>query len=211
MKKGDSIYYKIIKSLGKPKVCVTSPDYITTSDFAMKITLTDESFEYGTHHYYQIEIFYNGACNDISIGQWTFSYLIKNRTTWYSSYKKWHNVFTIEYKNKNKEGEIEFDSCRYSDDGTILYNIIYALILISEINDTEKALSMYNFLFLENEDCGSLGQRIDLYKEIKNISVKIIKKYPLIEEAINKGLEERYQIIKKELLESALVENNLLD
>ena len=211
MRKGESIYYKVIKSLGKLKVCATNLSSITVSDFAMKITLRDESFAYGTHHYYQIELLNNGICNDIEVGEWMFSYLIENRTTWYSSYQEWHNWFTFEYINKNIEGKIEFDSCRDSDDGSILYNIIYALILISEINDTEKTLSIYNFLFLEKSFCGSLGQMIDLYKEIKNISVKIIEKYPFMEEVINKGLEERLQIIKKELLELALVENNLLD
>ena len=51
MRKGESEYYKIVKSLGKLKVCGITPADVASAKFGMKITKIDENFEYGTHKY----------------------------------------------------------------------------------------------------------------------------------------------------------------
>ena len=55
----------------------------------------------------------------------------------------------------------------------------------------------------------SLGERIDLFKEIKDIVEKIKDKYPFIYHPISNGLQKRLNEIKSDLLKEALIENNL--
>lgn len=211
MNKGDINYFKIITSLDRLKTCPIEKTDISSAKFGMKLTKTDTSLNYGTHNYYQIELFNNGEWNDILSGQYVFSYQIKNNTTWYRSYDEWHNWFTIEYKKENDYGKILFDSDagRYASCEEILYYIIYAFIFLSEIDDIENVKKIYSFLFQKQDPCGTLGQRIDLYKNVKDIYARIVEKYPFMNEPINKGLEERLKKIKEELLQASLIENNL--
>lgn len=210
MEIGEAIYYKIIKSLGKLKMSAIPPSNITASDFVMKMIKTNSSREYGTHNNYQIELFNNGTLEDITIGKNTYSYIIKNNTTWYSSYREWHNWVTIEYTNESESGEIKIDTGVSAFEET-LHCIIYIFIILTEVEDIKKMEKLYLFIFDTDFSFGSLGQRIDLYKEAKGIYTKIIDKYPFMNEPINKGLQERLKKIKEELLQDALLENNLLD
>ena len=214
MKVGEIKYFKIVKSLGKIKACAISEADIASSEFGIKLIKTGFDYNYGTRDYYQIELFCNGNRTDISIGQNIYSYIIKNETNWFTTYQKWHNYFTIEYKNENDIKEIQFDSpARGNENGSadIIYYIIYFFILHSEINDYTKTKDIYTFLFLKWASCGTLGKSIDLYKEVKSIYERIIDKYPFMNEPINNGLEARLKEIKEGLLEASLAENNLLD
>lgn len=205
---GDKKYFKVVQSLGKIKGCEIDEKDVISSDFGMKVTKTGHSPSYGTWDYYQIELFRNGKYCDISIESNVYSYLMKNYTSWFSSYQEWHNKFTIEYSNGKEVRAFEYDSPIHTfEDG--LCEIVYILILLSEIDDTNKVYEIYDFIFRKGRLGRTLGKRIDLYKEIKDITEKIKDKYPFICYPINLGLQERLTEIKSDLLQEALVENNL--
>lgn len=209
MNQDDITYYKIVKTLGNLTTTLIEEKEVPLQKFGMKAIHTKESFEYGTHNYYLIELFHNGLFEDISSDQVTFSYIITNYTRWYSSNWEWHNWFTIKFKKGTNIEEIQFDCDATGDLANTLCYIIYALVLIKEINDINKVKTIYSFLFCAHVGCGTLGQRIDIYKEAKVISTNIIDKYPFMDEVIKKGLEQRLSKIKNELLQNAIIENNL--
>ncbi len=208
MKKGDKAYYKAVKSLGVIKLCEINENEISSSKFGIKITKTDEICGGRNDYYFQIEFFNNGESNDISIGKHTFSYIINRDTSWSPYY--WHNRFTINYSNGNNIEKIDFETKVHGFEETIC-RIIYIFILLAEIDNVEKMKKIDLFLFEPSKSCGTLGERIDLYKETKDIHAKIIEKYPFMDAPMNNGLQERLKKIKEELLETALIENNLLD
>lgn len=205
---GDKKYFKVVQSLGKIKGCEIDEKDIVSSVFGMKVTKTEHSSSYGTWDYYQIELFNNGKYSDISIESNVYSYLIKNYTSWFSSYQEWHNKYTIEYSNGKEVRVFEYDSPKHTfEDG--LCEIVYILILLSEIDDANKVYEIYDFIFRKGRQGRTLGKRIDLYKEIKDITENIKDKYPFICHPINSGLQERLTEIKSDLLQEALMESNL--
>lgn len=206
---GDKKYFKVVQSLGKIKGCEIDEKDVVSSDFGMKVTKTGHSPSYGTWDYYQIELFRNGKYSDISIESNVYSYLMKNYTSWFSSYQEWHNKFTIEYSNGKEVRAFEYDSPIHTfEDG--LCEIVYILILLSVVDDIAKLHAIYCFIFRANSKSGTLGERIDLYKEVKEISENLKNRYPFICYPINAALEQRLKEIKSDLLKEALVDNALL-
>ena len=208
MNVGDIKYFKIIQSLGKLKGCEIKEKDVASSKFGMRLTKTSHSVEYGTWDYYQIELFNNGNYSDIQIGTNAYSYMIKSYTSWFSTYQEWHNKYTIEYSNGKEIRVFEYDSpSRTHADG--LCDIVYILILLSEIDNIDKVNAIYTFIFKPDCVSKSLGERIDLFREIKDIVEKIKDKYPFIYHPISNGLQKRLNEIKSDLLKEALIENNL--
>ena len=134
--------------------------------------------------------------------------MIKSYTSWFSTYQEWHNKYTIEYSNGKEIRVFEYDSpSRTHADG--LCDIVYILILLSEIDNIDKVNAIYTFIFKPDCVSKSLGERIDLFREIKDIVEKIKDKYPFIYHPISNGLQKRLNEIKSDLLKEALIENNL--
>lgn len=209
MKVGDKKFYKVIQSLGRLKACEIEAKDVASSMFGMKVTQTDHDSDYGTNDYYQIELFHNGNYCDFSIAPNTYSYLIKNHTKWIASYREWKNWFTIDFSNGKEVKSFEYNSALYSfEDG--LCEIVYILILLSVVDDIAKLHAIYYFIFRANSKSGTLGERIDLYKEVKEISENLKNRYPFICYPINAALEQRLKEIKSDLLKEALVDNALL-
>lgn len=212
MNVGDRKYFKVTKSLGELKVIEISSWDITNVSFGMQLTKTDLSYEYGTHEDYQIELFHNGTSSDIAIKGKEFSYIINSSLTSYRTRSGLHNRFTIEYVTGGNKKAVELDSYNGSESGCILCDIVYALILLSEIDDSEKVLEIHTFLFNLNENIkGTLGHKIDIYKEIKAMQPELVEKYPFIANPINRGLNKRLDKIKENLLLSVLTENDLIE
>lgn len=202
MKIGDTTYYKIVKSCNKLKAYVIKENEMASSSFGMKLMLIDDSSAKSSRYEYQIEIFQNGIYNDIVIGGNCFSFIIKYSSRFYEK------VFTIEYSNRKEIRQFKFTS----ESATIedrLCDIIYAMILLSEIDDINKVSSIYNFILRIGYNNKTLGEKIDLYKEIKDFAEKIKDKYPFLYYPINNGLQKRLDEIKSDLLQDALIENNL--
>ena len=208
MEVGDKKFYKVIQSLGRLKACEIEAKDVASSMFGMKVTQTDHNSDYGTNDYYQIELFHNGNYCDFSITPNTYSYLIKNHTKWIASYREWKNWFTIDFSNGKEVKSFEYNSALYSfEDG--LCEIVYILILLSVVDDITKLHAIYYFIFRANSKNGTLGERIDLYKEVKGILENLEDKYPFICYPINKRLQERLKEIKDDLLLEAMIDNNL--
>lgn len=203
MKVGEKKYYKIIKSLGKLKGCQINEKDVIKSEFGIKLILTDDSGSKYSRYEYQIELSYKGSYNDIIIGKNTYSYIVK-----YSDY--YHNKkFNIEYSNGKEIRTFQYESqAKIMEDR--LCEVIYILILLSEIDDIDKTLLVYQFIFNLSFKPKTLGVRIDLYKEIKELCTNLKGKYPFIYYHINIGLEERLEEIKKDLVQEGLAENGLL-
>lgn len=209
MEVGDIKYFKIIQSLGRLKVCEIESKDVASSKFGMKLTNTGHSTQFGTHDYYQIEIFNDGDYRDFSIESNTYSYLIENSTWWIACEREWHNRFKIDYSNGKEVNSFEYNSDSHSlEDG--LREIVYILILLTAVDDIAKLSAIYYFIFKPNYKGGTLGERIDLYKEVKGISAKLKDKYPFVCYPIDSALENRLKEIKSDLLKEALIENALL-
>lgn len=204
MNKGEERYFKVIKSLGTLMTCAIQRIERGCAQFGMTLLLLNAD---KGRCIYQIVLSQNGFTKDIQIGNNSYSYLISNSTTLYKYYIK--NNFTIEYAKGDSHGKIEFESDASSQNGEILLNIIYAIILLNEISDIEKVKNVFTFLFYtKGSTFSSLGARIDLYKEIKNLKANIIEKYPFMNEPINNGMNTRLQTIKDELIKDVLTQHD---
>lgn len=202
MKVGDTTYYKIIKSCNKLKAYVIKENEMASSALGMKLMLIDDSGAKYARYEYQIEIFQNGIYNDINIEGNSYCFIIKYSPSYYEK------VFTIEYSNAKEIRQFKFTSHSETLEDR-LCDIIYVMVLLSEIDNVNKVLSIYDFISKKDLSYKTLGVRIDLYKEIKDFAEKIKDKYPFLCYPINIGLQKRLDEIKSDLLKEALIENNL--
>lgn len=85
MNKGETEYYKVIRTLGKVKICGMPKNEIAGTQFGMKITKVDENQNYGTHKFYDIELIYQTYIQDIDLGNKGVSYVVKSKTEYLSS------------------------------------------------------------------------------------------------------------------------------
>lgn len=202
MNDGETKYVVARMSLGQLRECGISASDISTSKFGYKITQKSHDFEYGTHHYYQIEIFTEGKYKDIEeINDIKISYLVPYRTTLYRSYNKIYKVLTFEYLSKNRDVcQIELEEI-YSS--TLLHSIIFAIIFLSEFEDKEEMKEIWKFLFDEKKI--EIGKAITLLKKASEKSKLLIEKYPLMKELINKRLKRRIELIKTDLQEISIL------
>ena len=173
----------------------------------------DENFEYGTHKYYQIELFVNGLFGDFTVENTMISYIVKSYTEYYRSYNSYSNNLTIGYQNEF--GKVFFierpcDASNETGSGSVLMYILYFIILISEVKDKEKVQNICTLLF----DCShtlGLGKSIETIKSSKELFQRIKEKYPFMEEVINTPLEKRKESIKEELYQAAIIEKIIIN
>lgn len=201
-------YYKIVKSLGELRVCGIPSNDIGFSQFGMKITKIDENFEYGTHRFYQIELFVNGKNEDIKIGNKIISSIICSETEYIKKYNEFKNLISINYIDTygsklelNVTCELNPEYCK----GKLLLYILYFIILISEVNNNELLYKLCQLIFDLEHYCG-VGNSIETIKESQKIIQNIKDKYPFMSQKIDVSLDKRKKKIMADLYDAAILD-----
>lgn len=214
MIRGESNYYKIVNSLGELKICSIQKEDVTNAGFGMKITKIDENNNYGTHKFFQIELFENGLYKDIRINDYTFSYLVKSNTHYYSSYQTFENDIFIEFKDKyGTKFQIRANCCDLDNErteGLALMYIIYIMLYTEETKSAEDTNRFCTTFFSQRYTCG-LENSIKTIKQYHSIKPKLREKYPLIvdymEQYLELNVKREIENIKNQLYEVIMLEN----
>ena len=201
MRRGESEYFRIVKTLGRINVAAVPSTEVLSSKFGMRITKIDENDEYGTHKFYQIELFEDGQYHDITIENISISYIIKSKVDYYRTYREFTNTITINYGDVyGNISQLVFPTKvnKESADGRLLYKILYAIILISEVRNPDLLKNLC-ILILSDDSFMEVGKAITTIKESKNIIANIKEKYPFMIDIINSSMELRKIKIMEEL------------
>ena len=94
---------------------------------------------------------------DIVIGNKIVSHVVKSKTTYYRSYNEFYNRLTVSYATPSGECHDLTIFCGASNDnasGDVLYFIMYIIILIAEIDDSETLRKLCVLLLDERHTLG---------------------------------------------------------
>ena len=211
MNKGESEFYKVVKTLGTLKICGISQQEFSNVQFGMKITKIDENYEYGTHKFYQIYLIDNGSMQDIVIGNKIVSHVVKSKTTYYRSYNEFYNRLTVSYATPSGECHDLTIFCGASNDnasGDVLYFIMYIIILIAEIDDSETLRKLCVLLLDERHTLG-IGDNIEIIMSTNDKLQEIKDKYPFTAPVFDAALNKRKQQIMQGLYDAAILDKPL--
>lgn len=205
---GKSEYYKIVKSLGQLTVCGITVNEVPSAEFGMKITKIDENNAYGTHKFYQIELFTSGIFKDLVFSNNAISFLIKSNTDYYSTYQEFKHELHL--KVCDQYGNIsEIYLCNEisneNANGDVLLEILYVLTLFSEVNDIPLFRNLCCMLFAKNRTL-SLDDSIDTIKKFNGIINPVIEKYPFMKDVLMPRMEKNINNIKTKLYEAAIID-----
>jgi len=184
MKKGDIKYYKFLDTLGALRLCPVSASEISSIKDGAKILMSDINFEYGTHKNYSVELIGDIKGKDIKFGDYTFSYLLSVKTTYFRSYNSFNVYTSLAFLTPNGE-LVENNSVQIHgdpDNGSILYDIKLLMCLITVIGYSEDFYPMWNTLFHSGNQ-----KKEYLYKYADRLK-QVIEKYPLMKGYIKKTL-----------------------
>lgn len=155
MKKGDIKYYKFLDTLGALRLCPVSASEISSIKDGAKILMSDINFEYGTHKNYSVELIGDIKGKDIKFGDYTFSYLLSVKTTYFRSYNSFNVYTSLAFLTPNGE-LVENNSVQIHgdpDNGSILYDIKLLMCLITVIGYSEDFYPMWNVIpFWQSEE-----------------------------------------------------------
>lgn len=196
---GDSKYLAARKSLDQLRESTINPTDIYSEKFGIKVTQKRHNFEYGTHHFYQIEICENGSYQDISINGLNISYLVSYNTDFYRSRPIKQFYGYMHFKVATNSGNILDIMLEEIYSSNLATSIVAAIIFISEISDIEALNEIWHFLFDERKI--EVGHAITLLTKSKDISQRIIEKYPLMKGLLQDAINRRINIIKNDLSE----------
>lgn len=208
MNKGETEYYKVIRTLGKVKICGMPKNEIAGTQFGMKITKVDENQNYGTHKFYDIELIYQTYIQDIDLGNKGVSYVVKSKTEYLSSYNTYTNTVTMSYADSCGEiHELKFNCparMEYAS-GELLNYLMTVIVFIEKLNDHHLIQDLCTLLFDQYRTCG-IGRNIEVIKYTKDLLPEIKDKYPFTAPLIDQGIDRRKQQIMNELYNAALLD-----
>ncbi len=208
MNKGDTEYYKAIKTLGRVKVCGIPKTEIDGTQFGMKVTKVDENYNYGTHKFYDIALIYQTFVQDVNFGNKAVSYLVKSRTEYLSTYNTYRNTVTMNYADACGEiHELTFNCAARMENanGELLHYIMLVILFIQKLDNHDLIRDLCTLLFDEYRTCGT-GRNIEVIKYTKDILPQIKEEYPFMTPLIDQGLERCKQQIMNELYNAAILE-----
>lgn len=143
----------------------------------------------------EIELWDNGSRQDISVNGCLFSYLVKGYEGRTNSRGYSHSL-TIKGCWPNDE-EFSFDiSIPY--DMEELVAIAYAIIILSEAKDIEKASALWKIIIKQNY-FSNPAQRLQFIIDGEALSKSIIEKYPFMTFALREGLKYQVEKAKEEI------------
>lgn len=208
MNKGDTEYYKVVKTLGRVKICGMPKSELPGVQFGMKVTKVDENNRYGTHNFYDIELIYKTYVQDVDLGNKAVSYIVKSRTEYLSSYNTYTNTVTMSYADACGEiHELKFNCparMEYAS-GELLNYLMTVIVFIEKLNDHNLIQDLCTLLFDEYRTCG-IGRNIEVIKYTKELLPEIKDEYPFAAPLIDQGIERRKQEIMNELYKAALLD-----
>lgn len=185
MNKGDKKVFKFVETLGSLRICtVPATEYSNIKDGA-RIVMGDINYEYGTHSFYDVELITGSTTKDVEMGNYTFSYLIPIRATYYRTYNSYALYFSLSFL-KSGEEVIELKDLKGHgsiDDGSILYDVKLFMSLLSIIGYSEDFVDMWRSLFNDNDT----KAKEYLYKYVEGIR-QTIAKFPFIKSQIKKNM-----------------------
>lgn len=143
----------------------------------------------------EIELWNNGSRQDIIVNDCLFSYLVKGYESWTNSRGHSHNL-NIKGCWPNDE-EFSFDiSIPY--DIEELVAIVYAIIIISETKDFEKASALWK-LIIKQDYFSNPAQRLQFIIDGETLSKRIIEKHPFMTSVLREGLKYQVEKAKEEI------------
>ena len=77
----ESLYFKVVQTLGTINICGTTMFGVKSADYGITITKLDLNYEYGMHIYYQVEFCRNGNKQDIELNGALFSSILHGIVT----------------------------------------------------------------------------------------------------------------------------------
>ena len=199
---GETLYFKVVQTLGTINICGTSKSDLESSNHGASIIKLDEMFN-ERHQLitrtYQIELYTHGRKQDIDLNDCVFSYLIRCR--WEHSYPRSLSCFRTCVEFKGEKIEIVIDTpYQILEDGYIILDIIYAFILISEMKNVEKAKDIWDSFYINsNVSYDSVGDAITQINLVKETFKTIIKKYPFAKPFFEQLMKKKIEATKEAL------------
>ena len=205
MKIGETFYFQVVQTLGTINVCGASKSDLASTEYGASIMKLDEKYEYGTHLSYTIELCQKGKKQDIKMGDCVFSFLVKC---------KWHSYTTrpdlvdliLQVKMNDEISDIEVNSRNspesLSENDNIILDIIYSMILISEIKRIEEFEEIWNSFYLwPTVSSSTLGEAITQITKFQKTVKGIVEKYPFAKPFFEKLLKNKIEATKNALSE----------
>ena len=205
MEIGETFYFQVAQTLGTINVCGTSKSDLASAEYGASIMKLDVNYEYGTHLSYTIELYQKGMKQDIKLNDCIFSFLVK--CTWHS-YRTSPDCIDLilQVKMNDEISDIEVCSRNFpeslSKNGNIILDIIYSMILISEIKSIEKFEEIWSCFYLyPTVSSYTLGDAITQITKFQETVKGIVEKYPFAKPFFEKLLKNKIEATKNALSE----------
>ena len=203
MKIGETLYFQVVQTLGTINVCGTSKLDLESAEYGASILKLDANYEYGTHFSYRIELYKKGKKQDIELNDCVFSFLIKS--TWHSFTTRPNVVdLNLQVKKNDEISEIQIESSNspewLSKNGNVILDIIYFMIIISEIKDIEEAKKIWSsFYFRPEVSSYNLGDAITQIISLQETFKNIVEKYPFTKPFVEQLMKKKIEATKEAL------------
>lgn len=204
MKSNTNIYFKCVKSLGSLTEISIEKNEVEVSKFGYKMLKESENNEYGSHAYYQLDVFHEGQFKDFKIKDYSYSHFMKLYHRYYKT--TYENYRRLTFSCEKDNGEIVSESVEISNALDNSVAIILALIFYTQFRSNDKFNMYWKLLFSpvkiydgdwKHASLLSLGEAIDILQYFKKDMGAIIEEYPIVNKIIVQRINYRINEIER--------------
>lgn len=152
--------------------------------------------DYGQFNENRISISIEGKDDDIKINDSVFSANVKDVLKFYLSRDDVHHDFAI--SGQTLDGKI-FEQTFYSNEDGVLPFIIYAMLLVAYAKEAKLAYTYWDMLMAGKFPPTTVGRKIDLANEVKEMLKVLTKEYPFMKKFAQEGMERVAASLKSDL------------